>query len=105
AGDPQDQHPPPRTRLDAGHGERRAIRRIHAYRAARLTSGDVVRKPIIAIAIGDPAGIGPELSLKTALDPAVQEICRPVLVGDPTVIARHAAACALSPELRMVDRL
>ena len=62
-------------------------------------------KPIIAIAIGDPAGIGPELSLKTALDPAVAEMCRPVLVGDPTVIARHAEACGLSPELRIVDRL
>jgi 4-hydroxythreonine-4-phosphate dehydrogenase len=59
--------------------------------------------PIIAIAIGDPAGIGPEISLKTALDPAVLEICRPVLVGDPTVIARHARACGVSPELRIVD--
>ena len=64
-----------------------------------------MQKPIIAIAIGDPAGIGPELSLKTALDPAVQEMCRPVLVGDPTVIARHAKACALSPDLRIVDHV
>jgi len=62
-------------------------------------------KPIIAIAIGDPAGIGPEISLKTALDPAVQEMCRPVLVGDPTVIARHATSCGLSPDLRIVDRI
>lgn len=62
-------------------------------------------RPVIAIAIGDPAGIGPELSLKTALDPAVAEICRPVLVGDPTVIARHAEACGLSAELCIVDRL
>src|SRR4051794_5889138 len=62
-------------------------------------------KPIIAIAIGDPAGIGPEISLKTALDPAVRDMCRPVLVGDPTVIARHAKACGLSPELRSVDRI
>jgi len=62
-------------------------------------------KPIIAIAIGDPAGIGPEISLKTALDPAVREMCRPVLVGDPTVIARHAKACGLSPKLRNVDRV
>ena len=62
-------------------------------------------KPIIAIAIGDPAGIGPELSLKTALDPRVLEMCRPVLVGDPTVIGRHAEACALSPDLRIVDRI
>ena len=62
-------------------------------------------KPIIAIAIGDPAGIGPEISLKAALDPDVREMCAPVLVGDPTVIERHAKACGLSPELRVVDRL
>ncbi|MEN3380509.1 MAG: hypothetical protein V7608_553 [Hyphomicrobiales bacterium] len=62
-------------------------------------------KPVIAVAIGDPAGIGPEISLKTALDPAVQEMCRPVLVGDPTVIERHATACGLSPKLRSVDRV
>jgi 4-hydroxythreonine-4-phosphate dehydrogenase len=61
--------------------------------------------PIIAIAIGDPAGIGPEISLKTALDPAVREVCRPVLVGDPTVIERHAKACALSPDFRIVDNI
>jgi 4-hydroxythreonine-4-phosphate dehydrogenase len=62
-------------------------------------------KPIIAIAIGDPAGIGPEISLKAALDPAVRDMCRPVLVGDPTVVERHAEACALSPRLCIVDRL
>jgi 4-hydroxythreonine-4-phosphate dehydrogenase len=62
-------------------------------------------RPIIAIAVGDPAGIGPEISLKAALDPAVVKICHPVLVGDPTVIERHAAACGLSPDLRVVDRL
>ena len=62
-------------------------------------------KPIIAIAIGDPAGIGPEISLKAALDPAVRGMCRPVLVGEPAVIERHAKACGLSPELRIVDRL
>ena len=46
----------------------------------------------VAIATGDPAGIGPEISLKAALDPAVQAICRPIVVGDATVIARHAQA-------------
>ena len=62
-------------------------------------------KPIVAIAIGDPAGIGPEISLKAALDPNVRGMCRPVLIGDPTVIKRHAKACSLSAELRVVDRL
>ena len=56
----------------------------------------MAKKPTIAIAIGDPAGIGPEISLKAARDPAVRRIARPVLVGDPTVIARHAEACGIS---------
>ena len=49
-------------------------------------------KPIIAISVGDPAGIGPEISLKAALDPSVRAMARPLLVGDPGVIERHAGA-------------
>jgi len=45
--------------------------------------------PRIAIACGDPAGIGPEISLKAALDPRVRAICRPVLVGDRAVFALY----------------
>ena len=45
--------------------------------------------PRIAIACGDPAGIGPEISLKAALDPRVLAICRPVLVGDRAVFALY----------------
>jgi 4-hydroxy-L-threonine phosphate dehydrogenase PdxA len=62
-------------------------------------------KPIIAIAIGDPAGIGPEISLKAALDPNVRDVCRPVLVGDPTVIERHAKACGLPANFELLERL
>ena len=40
-------------------------------------------KPIIAIATGDSAGIGPEISLKAALDPSRQGGCHPILVSDP----------------------
>jgi len=35
----------------------------------------------IAIATGDPAGIGPEISAKAARDPRIRRICTPVLVG------------------------
>ena len=55
--------------------------------------------PRIAIALGDPAGIGPEIALKAALDARVRRICRPVLVGDPHVLATHAALCGLAPRL------
>jgi len=60
--------------------------------------------PIIAIATGDPAGIGPEISMKAALDPGVRALCRPVLFGEPTVVARHAKACGIAAPIRVIDR-
>ena len=62
-------------------------------------------KAKIAIATGDPAGIGPEISLKAALDPAVRAACDPILVSDPGVIARHAKACGIAAELRVIQRV
>ena len=52
--------------------------------------------PAVAIAIGDPSGIGPEISIKAALDPAARAMCRPILVGDRGVLELHARACKLS---------
>jgi 4-hydroxythreonine-4-phosphate dehydrogenase len=62
-------------------------------------------KPLIAIATGDPAGIGPEISLKAALDPAVRAACRPVLVSDATILERHAVACGIQARLHPVARV
>lgn len=53
-------------------------------------------KPRIAIAVGDPAGIGPEISLKAARDPQVRALCDPVLVGSREVLAVHAAPCGIA---------
>jgi 4-hydroxythreonine-4-phosphate dehydrogenase len=38
-------------------------------------------KPRIGITVGDPAGIGPEISRKAAEDPGVRAVCEPVLYG------------------------
>lgn len=54
----------------------------------------------LAISIGDPAGIGPEIALKAALDPRVRGVCRTVLVGDRRVLEAHAASSGLAPRLR-----
>ncbi len=40
-------------------------------------------KPRVAITVGDPAGIGPEIARKAADDPRVREACEPVLYGPP----------------------
>jgi 4-hydroxythreonine-4-phosphate dehydrogenase len=59
----------------------------------------------IALASGDPAGIGPEICLKAALDPAVRAACDPVVVCDPEILARHAQACGIAADLKVVERL
>jgi 4-hydroxythreonine-4-phosphate dehydrogenase len=56
----------------------------------------------IAIAAGDPAGIGPEIALKTALDPHVRAVCDPIIVCDARLLERHAKACGIDAELRAV---
>jgi 4-hydroxythreonine-4-phosphate dehydrogenase len=40
-------------------------------------------KPRIAITVGDPAGIGPEIAAKAAADERVRAACEPLLYGPP----------------------
>jgi 4-hydroxythreonine-4-phosphate dehydrogenase len=42
--------------------------------------------PVVAVTVGDPSGIGPEIAVKAARDPRVVAACRPQLYGP------HAAA-------------
>jgi 4-hydroxythreonine-4-phosphate dehydrogenase len=62
-------------------------------------------KPRIAITVGDPAGIGPEIAQKAAADARVREACDPVLYGPSSTFepgrlsadagrAAYAAICA-----------
>jgi 4-hydroxythreonine-4-phosphate dehydrogenase len=56
-------------------------------------------KPRVAITVGDPAGIGPEIAEKAAADPAVRAVCEPVIyqtavvapVGQVSAAAGQAA--------------
>lgn len=42
-------------------------------------------KPILAVTMGDPASIGPEITVKALLDPTVYDSCRPIVIGDAAV--------------------
>jgi 4-hydroxythreonine-4-phosphate dehydrogenase len=44
------------------------------------------KRPIIAITMGDPVGIGPEIILKALVESSVYETCRPLVLGDVAVI-------------------
>lgn len=40
-----------------------------------------MRRPRLAITLGDPRGIGPEIVAKALADPAVRDACDPIVVG------------------------
>src|SRR6476620_7046199 len=59
----------------------------------------------IAIPVGDPSGIGPEIALKAALDPAVRAACDPILVCDRALLERYAKACGIKADLSQINVL
>lgn len=58
-------------------------------------------KPHIALTLGDPAGIGPEIVVGAWSNPAVHACCRPLVVGHPEIVAR--AARLLHSPARVVE--
>jgi 4-phospho-D-threonate 3-dehydrogenase / 4-phospho-D-erythronate 3-dehydrogenase len=44
------------------------------------------RRPRIAVTMGDPAGVGPELCLKLLREPSVTQACVPVVFGDQGIL-------------------
>ena len=64
--------------------------------------------PTIALAVGDPSGISPELTAKLLADDAVRAAMRCVVIGDRRVLAlgeRHAGLTWTSPSSTMKARL
>ena len=46
-------------------------------------------KPKIAITIGDPSGIGPEIVFRAVNSLKVQRVCSPVVIGDKKIISQY----------------
>jgi 4-hydroxythreonine-4-phosphate dehydrogenase len=61
-------------------------------------------RPLIAITMGDPAGIGAEVSLKALIEPEVYTVCRPLVLGTLGVLAQMRDVLHSSQYLRSVGR-
>lgn len=48
------------------------------------------RLPILGITMGDPSGVGPEITVKALMQEKLYEICRPVVIGDAGVLKKAA---------------
>jgi 4-hydroxythreonine-4-phosphate dehydrogenase len=64
-----------------------------------------MKKPLIAITMGDPAGVGPEIILKTLDNPQVKKACRLLIFGDRLVLESTAGRLGKSFSINPVLRL
>ncbi len=51
------------------------------------------KRPIIAITMGDPCGIGPEIIIKALREPEVAAVCVPLVIGDRRALERALSVC------------
>ena len=49
---------------------------------------DLTSRPLVALTMGDVAGIGPEVIVRGWLDPRLHALARPIVIGDPGVLER-----------------
>lgn len=59
-------------------------------------------RPLVALTMGDPAGIGPEITVKALADPAVRATTCPLVVADARVMQRAVSASGLDLAVRTV---
>ena len=62
-----------------------------------------MKRTMIAVTMGDPAGIGPEIALASIADPEIWERGTPLLVGDMSVLEAVRETLGMKMELRRVE--
>ena len=63
------------------------------------------QRPLIAVTMGDPAGVGPEITAKALVNPKIRAVCRAVVVGDLGTMERAAGAVGVDVAAVDVDAL
>ncbi len=59
-------------------------------------------RPILALTMGDPAGIGSEITVKTLAEPEMYEICRPLVIGDVCMMEDAIRMCGSGARVNAV---
>ncbi len=60
-------------------------------------------KPILALTMGDPVGVGPEIMVMALAETDVYEVCRPLVLGDLTALTRAKDRFAPNLNINLVS--
>ena len=61
-----------------------------------------MERPVIAVTMGDPSGIGPEIIAAALAAPAVTQLCRPLVLGDRVALERGIAVAGVPLRIETV---
>jgi len=64
----------------------------------------VISLPIIGISMGDPAGIGPEIASKALAKSEMYAKCRPLVVGDATVMEQAVQIAKVNLKINSINK-
>lgn len=62
----------------------------------------MTQRPLLAVTMGDPAGIGPEIAVRALLSPEVRDVSRSFLIGDMRVFQQALGVCGLTATLNRI---
>ena len=61
--------------------------------------------PLLALTMGDPCGVGAEVIARALADPALRQVCRPVVIGHAELLARATGLCGLDLHVHTVSSI
>jgi 4-hydroxythreonine-4-phosphate dehydrogenase len=64
-----------------------------------------MHRPVIAITMGDAAGIGPEITAKALARQTTWEVCHPLVIGDPQVMNESARIAGVNLRFGTIEDL
>ncbi len=75
---------------------------LMATREGHYTMQDT--RPLLGISMGDPAGIGPEICAKALASQETYKMCRPLIVGDASVMAQACGIARVNLSTRQIQQ-
>jgi 4-phospho-D-threonate 3-dehydrogenase / 4-phospho-D-erythronate 3-dehydrogenase len=61
------------------------------------------KRPILGISVGDPAGIGPEITAKALMLTEIYELCKPLVVCDAAIMEQIILLCGFKLKVNCIE--
>ncbi len=63
----------------------------------------MTKKPVLGIMLGDPSGVGPEIIAKLIVNNFLNEVCKPLIIGDIRVLNRAFVTIGAKKDVKVIE--